>query len=187
MEDDQLGLLFEALKYASEKHAGQLRKGDGNIPYINHPIALLHILYETGCQDYDILIAAVLHDIIEDTHVSISELSALFGGSVTSLVAEISDDMSLTYEERKQAQKDNAELLSDGAKQIRIADKICNVRDITNPLLDWDNAARFRYINWADEVVEGCRGVNPVLDAVFEETITKAKWVLTDKEEDNVL
>jgi len=180
MEEDQLGLLIEALQFASEKHSGQFRKGSGSVPYINHPISVLQLLYETGCLEYDVLIAAVLHDVMEDSYVSQSELESLFGTEVASLVAEVTDDMSLSREERKRVQKENAEFLSYKAKQIRIAYKICNVRDVTQEELDWDTQTKLRYLEWADSVAEGCRGINPVLDALFEETVSKARRLLTE-------
>ena len=180
MEEDQLGLLIEAMRFASEKHSGQFRKGDGSVPYINHPIAVLQLLYETGCLEYDVLIASVLHDVMEDSYVSQSELASIFGSDVATLVAEVTDDMSASREERKRAQTENAEFLSYKAKQIRIADKICNVRDVTNEELDWDLSTKLRYLDWADAVVEGCRGVNPVLDALFEETVGKVRRSLAE-------
>ena len=188
MEEDQLGLLIDAVKFASEKHSGQFRKGSGSVPYINHPVAVLQVLYQTGCLEYDVLIASVLHDVMEDSYVPHSELEALFGAEVASLVAEVTDDMSLSREERKRVQQESAEFLSYKAKQIRIADKICNVRDVTQDGLDWDTQTKLRYLDWADSVVEGCRGVNPVLDALFEETLGKARRLLTEEiDEDFIL
>jgi GTP diphosphokinase / guanosine-3',5'-bis(diphosphate) 3'-diphosphatase len=58
---------------------------------------------------------------------------------------------------------------------IRIADKICNIRDVVrNPPADWDAERKAEYLTWAAQVVAGCRGVRPTLDTIFEQTLTWA-------------
>lgn len=140
---------------------------------------------EGGCvSDVELLIAAVLHDTVEDTNTSFDELTALFGHTICDLVGEVTDDKSLLKARRKELQIENAPYKSDCAKQLKIADKICNIRDIneTNPTV-WDTDRKVEYLNWAVRVVAGCRGINLRLDKLFDQTITEARDRLHTLEE----
>jgi guanosine-3',5'-bis(diphosphate) 3'-pyrophosphohydrolase len=98
---------------------------------------------------------------------------------VASLVAEVTDDPSLSSAERKLAQEREAPRKSPNAKLIRLADKTCNVRDITdNPPPSWSLGRRTAYFEWAGRVVAGVRGINPALDAEFDEAIARAVQLL---------
>jgi len=182
MEQDDTGRLLEAIKYASEKHAGQLRKGSARIPYINHPIAVTQLLYETGVSETDVLIAGALHDVIEDTNTPPDEIKEFFGSDILNLILELTDDMSLPHDERKQRQIETAPGISIPAKMIRIADKICNLRDIMYYPIDWDTEKKKLYMEWAEQVVAGCRGLNLALDTVFDETLEKFSILLSAEE-----
>src|SRR5258707_640469 len=123
--------LLSALSFSAQKHRHQRRKDLDSSPYINHPIEVARILAEIGkVVDLRILIAAVLHDTLEDTETTPSELEELFGQEVRRLVEEVTDDKTLEKSIRKELQVKKVGGLSVGAKMIRIADKICNVRDI---------------------------------------------------------
>ncbi len=171
--------LLRALLFASIKHRDQRRKDVEASPYINHPIAVATVLaVEGNVTDEDILVAAVLHDTVEDTETTFVELEETFGAAVTELVRELTDDKSLPKEVRKQLQIDHAPGRSVGAKQMKIADKISNLRDITaSPPADWPLERRRDYLDWAERVVAGCRGINPLLDEVFDATLARARIV----------
>lgn len=172
-------IFIKALSFASVKHSAQRRKGSAEIPYINHLISVTHILYFTGNErDPEILAASILHDIIEDTEVTESELNAIFGNRVASVVAEVTDNMALTYEERKREQIKKAEFISGDAKKIKIADKISNINDILTQPLNWSERRKMQYVDWALQVVQNCKGVNTNLDLAFTEIYTKAKAIL---------
>ncbi len=126
-----------------------------------------------------LLVAAVLHDTLEDTQTTFAELKGLFGGPVADLVREVTDDKSLEKSKRKALQIQNAPALSSRAKQLKIADKICNIRDITShPPADWPLERRRDYLTWAEQVVAGCRGVNGQLERVFDSVIGQARAAL---------
>ena len=94
--------LLGALAFAAHKHRDQRRKGSIAPPYINHPIAVAQVLVsEGGVGDSDILMAAVLHDTIEDTETTVAELRREFGDAVAAIVLELTDDKALRKEERK--------------------------------------------------------------------------------------
>lgn len=178
--------LLAILKYASEKHMLQRRKGNDSMPYINHTINVAYILQSIGKEnEINLLSAAILHDVLEDTDATETELTSLFGEEVTNLVKEVTDDMTLTYDDRKRSQIKKAPALSSGAKKIKIADKISNINDILTTPLTWSNRRKRMYIAWSEKVVEGCRGVNANLDKAFDEIVFKAKSILEGLDADD--
>src|SRR5205814_343912 len=80
--------------------------------------------------DYEVLSAALLHDTVEDTATTHEELLDAFGSRIARIVAEVTDDQDLPKHERKRLQIEHAPHLSDGAKLVKLADKICNLRDV---------------------------------------------------------
>lgn len=142
-----------------DKHRNQRRKDAEASPYINNPIALDNVLANEGAvQDVTVLCAAVLHDTIEDTETTADELRALFGEHVASVVLEVTDDKSLDKAQRKQLQIEHAAHCSPQAKLVKLADKICNLRDLlTSPPADWSRERKQAYFDWAANVVAGLR------------------------------
>jgi (p)ppGpp synthase/HD superfamily hydrolase len=174
--------LLQAIEFASRKHSTQRRKDVDASPYINHPIAVAHVLADAGgITDLLTLMAAVLHDTIEDTETTPAELEAQFGETVRKLVEEMTDDKTLEPAERKQLQIDRALKLSRRAKPIKIADKIANIQDVTNaPPATWDLARRTEYLDWTEKVVAGCRGGNPALERHYDEVLKKGRATLAE-------
>lgn len=168
---------IEAASFAAKKHAGQRRKGNDAAPYINHPLEVTNLLASVGqIDDYDVLIAALLHDTIEDTETTKDEINEKFGATVTKYVSEVTDDKSLPKAERKQLQIAHAPHISTGAKLVKLADKISNVRDVTeNPPDGWSVERRLEYLVWGEKVVAGMRGVNENLEKHFDELIETAR------------
>jgi guanosine-3',5'-bis(diphosphate) 3'-pyrophosphohydrolase len=176
---DSSAVLLGAVLFAGQKHRLQKRK-DGVTPYINHPIAVAELLARAGgVTDAATLLAAVLHDTIEDTETTAAELEGHFGAEVRSLVQEVTDDKSLPKAERKQLQIEHAPLLTTKAQQIKIADKICNLEDIsdTQPV-DWTMERKREYLDWAERVVAGCRGCNAKLEAHFDAVLKQRREAL---------
>ncbi len=162
---------LRAAVYAAHKHRDQRRKDAEASPYINHPLALADILArEGGISDGATLCAALLHDTIEDTDTTMSDLEGAFGMEVASIVREVTDDKTLPKEERKRLQVEHAVHLSDKAKLVKLADKIANLRDVANsPPADWTLERRREYFDWALAVVNRLRGVHQQLEATFDE------------------
>lgn len=167
----ELGAVVRALAFAAEKHRDQRRKDREGSPYINHPIALAHILVnEARVTDPVTLVAAVLHDTVEDTATTLDELTAAFGAEVASVVAEVTDDKALPKEERKRLQEVHASTSSFRAQQVKLADKISNLRDLAeSPPARWDLERKRAYFEWAKRVVDGVRGRHEALEALFDE------------------
>lgn len=167
---DPIGVFVKAVAFAADKHRTQRRKDADASPYINHPIALANVLAnEGGVTDVVVLSAAVLHDTIEDTNTTAEELTAIFGPKITATVLDVTDDKTLDKHVRKQRQIEHAPHISKEAKLVKLADKICNLRDIlASPPADWSPERKQGYFDWAAKVVAGVRGVHPKLEAVFD-------------------
>ena len=168
--DRAIAGLIDAIAFAAVKHRDQRRKDAEASPYINHPIALVQVLaVEAGIDDIEVLVAAVLHDTIEDTQTSRKELAERFGESVAAIVAEVTDDKALPKETRKRLQIEHAQALSPKAKLVKLADKICNLRDIAHhPPVGWSDQRRKEYFAWAALVVEKLRGTHSTLEHLFD-------------------
>ncbi len=171
------GTFIKAIAFAAEKHRNQRRKDVYASPYINHPIALANVLAnEAGVHDLDVLCAAILHDTMEDTETTCAELEAVFGAKIASIVQEVSDDKNLEKQVRKQRQIEHAPFISHQAKLVKLADKICNLRDIlASPPADWPLLRKLQYFEWAAKVVAGLRDAHPQMAQIFDYTHARKK------------
>ena len=172
---DDVGLIIKALAFAAHKHRDQRRKDANASPYINHPISLTDLLYyKGGVDDVVVIVAALLHDTIEDTDTTPAELTAEFGSEISSVVLEVTDDTNLDRATRKQVQIERAAQISDKAKLISLADKICNLQDmLTQPPASWDLDRKREYFDWAKRVVDQIRGTNSKLETIFDDIYSR--------------
>ncbi len=121
-------LIRDALELAERAHAGQIRNGSGGMAYIHHPIAVAELLAEHG-HDEETVAAALLHDVVEDSDVSIEAIAGRFGPRVASLVETLTDDESIEpYQRRKDEHRRRVEEAGGDALAIYAADKLSNVR-----------------------------------------------------------
>lgn len=118
--------LEEALALALQAHAGQSRKGGPDQPYAVHP---LHVAWmvRSFSDDEDVQLAALLHDVVEDSGVSQGELAARFGQRVAGMVAELSEDKRLAWRTRKELAIQGVPGLSPGAALVKACDKLHNL------------------------------------------------------------
>jgi guanosine-3',5'-bis(diphosphate) 3'-pyrophosphohydrolase len=172
MSEPDTSLLLRAAHFAAVKHIDQRRKGASAKPYITHPIEVSMILATVGSvTDAGILAAALLHDTVEDTDATFDEIEREFGSDVTSLVAEVTDDKTLDSATRKRLQVENAPHLTTRAKLIKLADKLCNVRDVSfDSPPNWSLQRCRDYVEWTKRVIDRCRGVNAALEHLYDET-----------------
>ncbi len=174
---DHISLLWQALRFAADKHRIQRRKDEEASAYINHPLQVAATLWEVGkVRDMVIIIGGLLHDTMEDTQTTPTEIESRFGAAVLAVVQEVTDDKSLPKSQRKQLQIQNAPHQSRGAKQIKLADKICNLDDLLHhPPHTWPKQQRWEYVVWTERVVAGLRGTNSALEAHYDTLLTSAK------------
>jgi guanosine-3',5'-bis(diphosphate) 3'-pyrophosphohydrolase len=164
-------LVLRAMEFAAHKHRDQRRKDVEASPYINHPIALACILREEGGIDDPLVIAAaILHDTIEDTETSYEELRGQFGDEVADMVLEVTDTQWLKRASRKRLQISKAAQATHGAKLVKLADKIANLRDIVaGAPQGWSLERQREYFDWAKAVIDQLRGTNTQLERRFDQ------------------
>ena len=177
---ENTGQLLKAIRFSADKHRNQRRKDNAHSPYINHPIDVAQLLWEVGgVRDVNVLLAAILHDTIEDTRTRPEEISGNFGHEVLSLVLEVTDNKSLPKAERKRLQIESASHKSFGAKLVKLADKCCNVRDLVSmPPENWSLERRREYLLWTEQVVAGLRGTNAALEEYYDHELINGKALL---------
>jgi (p)ppGpp synthase/HD superfamily hydrolase len=168
--------VLQAAGAAARWHVHQRRKGAAQEPYINHILEVASLVTQaTGGSDPDVVMAALLHDAIEDQGVTAEMIASEFGRQGAEIVREVTDDKALPKAERKRKQVENASKKSREAKLIKLADKTSNVRAVANsPASDWSVERRLEYIGWAKSVVAGIRGTSPWLEKQFDEAADQA-------------
>ncbi|GBC04655.1 hypothetical protein RclHR1_00580020 [Rhizophagus clarus] len=122
--------LIDTIDFAARKHSFQRRKDSAKTPYINHPIGVAKNLTDAGVYDLVTIQAAILHDTVEDTKTTFEEIEQNFGREVKNIVAECTDDKTLEKEEIKRLQIEHTPHLSKQAKEVKLADKLYNLKDI---------------------------------------------------------
>lgn len=172
-------LLLNAIDFAANKHKDQRRKNLTQDPYIGHPIGVARMIANIGkVENIHILIAAILHDTVEDTKTTKEELIKLFGEKVANTVMEVTDDKTLNKIARKQLQITHAKEISWEAKMVKLGDKLNNLSSMAKDApVSWSVEIIQGYFVWAKCVVNNLRGTNEFLekelDKVFNSTFEK--------------
>lgn len=171
MDCEAIKLYTRSIDFAAIKHRDQRRLDAQKTPYINHPIGVANILANEGdVTDMETLIAAVLHDTVEDTDTTLDEIEDIFGAAIRNIVAEVTDDKSLEKSVRKQLQIEHAKSASPKAKLVKLADKLYNLRDLRrNTPEGWTQQRCDDYFVWAKKVVDNLRGSNKKLEEALDE------------------
>lgn len=182
--DKDLLRIIDAIPFAAEKHQTQKRKNAKETPYIIHPIGVANDLMVIGdVRDPDTIIAALLHDTVEDTQTTFDEIEQKFGVRVMGFVKEVTDDKSLPKDKRKQLQVEHAPEKSAGAAQIKLADKLYNLTDLQkSPPPDWSTERINSYFVWAKSVVDRLPWVNAGLKEAVDKVISEQMKEIKNKE-----
>jgi (p)ppGpp synthase/HD superfamily hydrolase len=167
---DSVQRIMAAARFAAEKHAKQRRKGENAEPYFNHLLEVAELIAASSAElDVELMMAAFLHDTVEDTGVTLLELEQRFGKDVDDLVAEVTDDKSLPKETRKQLQVQHTPEKSPRAQSLKLADKTSNLRAIiSSPPVGWGRERKQQYFEWARQVVSGIVSPNEYLKSEFD-------------------
>jgi (p)ppGpp synthase/HD superfamily hydrolase len=173
---NELVSVMRAADAAARWHVHQRRKGSAQEPYINHLLEVAMLVTEaTDGIIPRVVIAALLHDAVEDQGVTPKTIASEFGQNVADIVMEVTDDKTLPKAERKRRQIESAAKKSREAKLIKLADKTSNVRAVANsPAPGWSVERRLEYVEWAKSVVAGLRGTSPWLEQQFDEAADQA-------------
>ena len=169
--------VLKAADAAARWHVHQRRKGAAKEPYINHLLEVAALVAEaTKGTDPNLVIAALLHDAIEDCEVPQTLIEQTFGSDVGTLVAEVTDDKTLEKSERKNRQVEGAHKKTERAKILKLADKTSNLRAlVSSPAPDWSVRRKIEYIKWARKVVAGLGPANAILEKHFDEAAQAAE------------
>jgi GTP pyrophosphokinase len=162
-------LVGEAFEVARTAHAGQVRNGSGGRPYIEHPMSVAEELAKHGCPD-QVLAAALLHDVVEESEIEVEQLRERFGEPVGDLVAALTDAEEIEdYERRKDVHR--AEVVAAGREALAIyaADKLANIR-----------ALRPVYAEQGEAVGEELKAPLDVKVAVWEADVRMLREVYPD-------
>ena len=168
--------IMQAADQAARWHKSQKRKGEAAEPYMNHLLEVAALVAEASEGDATIIIAALFHDAVEDQDVTNEQLRDAYGAEVASIVAEVTDDKSLSKQERKNRQVLGAPHKSRAACLIKLADKTSNVRAVVEtPPPHWPLERKQEYVNWAMAVVGGLPHKPPGLLAQFAAAVAVAR------------
>jgi (p)ppGpp synthase/HD superfamily hydrolase len=181
MNHDGPLLVVAAVEFSAKRHVNQRRKGAQAEPYFNHLAEVAGLLaVATNGTDPALVAAGYLHDTLEDTPTEYEELLALFGKDVAALGSAVTDDKSLPKAERKRLQIVHAAEAASRARLLKIADKISNLRSLAaSPPADWDSGRALEYVEWAEKVIAGCRGLNSGLEALFDAAAADARRAIS--------
>lgn len=151
--------LLDAIVFAASAHSGQYRKGDGS-EYLNHLIEVAKILKTSGHSECDLLVAALLHDVIEDTTFDYGSLNKMFGKNVAELVEGLTDDKELSLQDRRSDQLKRARFACRSHKLIKLADGISNARLVP---VTWSMERASSSLGHLKNIAETCEDASPKL------------------------
>jgi len=172
--------VLKAADAAARWHVHQRRKGAAEEPYINHLLEVASLVAEaTQGKDPNLVIAALLHDAVEDCEVPHELIADAFGTDVADLVMEVTDDKRLPKDQRKKIQIETAHQKTRRAKILKLADKTSNLRTlVTSPAADWSVRRKIEYIAFARKVAAGLGGANDYLEKRLNEAACAAEQSL---------
>ncbi len=171
----------DARSFAEFAHLGQTRKGVKAEPYRVHLEDVATLVAGFGGSE-DAVMAAWLHDTVEDCDVSPAELVTRFGTKVAALVAELTDDKALPKARRKALQILSAPEKSPTAALVKICDKLSNVKAVgVSPPADWPIKRQSDYVNWAETVVAALPPVTPSATNAFAQQVAMSRAAIAQR------
>lgn len=175
-EEDSIKIL-NAVSFAAEKHKLQVRKNAQKTPYIIHPLGVACYVMEIGgVYEPEVIIGALLHDTLDDSLTSPTEIATSFGKKTAEYVMEMTGNKELSLKERKKQQIIQALHQSKGAAVIKLADKLHNLNTLMkDPPIGWKRDQIDQYFQWAQAVIENLPEINSPLKEAVHKTIA-AYW-----------
>ncbi|HYP90414.1 MAG TPA: HD domain-containing protein, partial [Polyangiaceae bacterium] len=168
--------LLEALDFAAERHSAQRRKGPDAAPYVNHLIEVATLLATVAqIDDVEVLIAGVLHDVLEDTPTTAAEVSERFGARVCRYVEALSDDKALPRRRRREITLAELPQMEALVKVVKLADLTSNIK-LLPP--NWSDERKHEYLAWSEHAARLCESESKALAAVYWERAVKTRAAL---------
>jgi len=170
--------VLDALMLAAQAHRDQRRKGSGGEPYVNHLIEVASLLSGVAkVESIELLQAAILHDILEDTATSAHVIEERFGPLVLSYVKGVTDDKTRTLAERRAIQVANIANASEAIKLIKLADHCSNIASLPE---SWKAERLEAYLNWSLAVATACFDVSPLMATEYKRRFAGAQILLRE-------
>ncbi len=175
----EISIIMKAKHFALEAHKDRTRKSIWGFerPQAHHLQEVADLVWGSGGTDIEVA-AAWLHDVVEDTPTTIEDIKNMFGNEVSEIVdglTDKSDIEKLQISERKPIQAERVKTKSDSVKRIKICDQTSNMRGVRNdPKENWNLDIRKEYTKGTKMVGDNCKGVNSVLDALFDAEYAKS-------------
>jgi guanosine-3',5'-bis(diphosphate) 3'-pyrophosphohydrolase len=145
---------LEALDFAAQRHSAQRRKGPDAAPYVNHLIEVAALVANVAqVDDVEVLMAAVLHDVLEDTPTTSIEVSERFGARVCRFVEALSDDKSLPRRRRRELTLEELPQMEGQVKVVKLADLTSNIK-LLPPT--WSEEHKREYLEWSEHAAAIC-------------------------------
>ena len=165
LSDKDVERILDAVSYSAECHQMQFRKNAQKTPYVSHPMSVAQTILTVGqVRDGDIIIAALLHDTIDETHATYQDIRSRYGSKVEGMVREVTEDKTLSSAKRKKIQIIQAPNKSSGAAIISLSDQIFNLNNLLqNPPIDWTRERIDQYFQWVQSVVNHLPDANAPL------------------------
>ncbi|MBS0626923.1 MAG: HD domain-containing protein [Verrucomicrobia bacterium] len=165
--------IHRAASFAAEKHQSQFRKNSKKTPYVIHVIGVADYVMSIGqVYDPDVIIAALLHDVMDGTGATYEEIATYFGLNVAKYIQEVTGDLTLSDKEQKKQQIIKAPHESKEVAIIRLADKLHNLKTLLkDPSSGWDQDRLDSYFQWVQAVVDHLPAVNAPLKDALHKTI----------------
>jgi len=171
-------VIERARELARTKHAAGHLFDESRSPMFDHISEVASLVEEQGGTD-EMIAAAWLHDVVEDTDVTLEQVGEWFGSTVRELVDGLTDPdefASMPLELRKRAQAERIRHLSDGVKRIKLCDQLSNARRVLDkPPVDWAEDLQWTQIEGARAITLECRGLWPALDERFDAVYAAAR------------
>lgn len=161
--------LWEAINFAFQKY-GSLKRKSADMPFVVHPIRVVMVLRAVGFSEFknkDLILAALFHDLLEDTDLTFEELKTEFGTEVASIVKELSKPENISKEEWLKA----FDTSSKEAKLIKMADRIDNLMDMKS--IEWTVEKQKKYAEQGLIILETCGRTSPRLANKLKKLIDK--------------
>lgn len=165
-----MSVVEKAKELALKKHKPFFRPNRARQPTTEHLEEVAVLVFKADGTD-DMIASAWLHDIVEDTDITLKDIYDLFGSSIAEMVDALTDPEDFVLyptAERKEKQADRLKQKSREVKIIKLSDQISNVRSVwQDPPLDWDNKKSLSYIEGAKQIASVCKGLSSLLDDEF--------------------
>jgi len=172
-EKDAEAVLGAAI-FATEKHKSQVRSNEKKTPYIIHPIEVADLVMKIGhVYDKDVLITALLHDVMDDTQTTYEQITSLYGTKVSSYLEEMTSKQGLSLKEQKKQQIMQAFRQNPSVAIIKLSDKLSNLKTLaTSPPPSWSRDRIDQYFQWAQTVIENLPESNQLLKKAVKNVIS---------------